>query len=104
MWIKIIFFIVACLVGLYFVFKYDSAFYDNKTGRWYKYAKKSDSPKAATCPRCRAEALAKKSKNVTIFIPVSPMIYSTSNKRHYGIYCSRHGEVWLDLQKKGDMK
>jgi hypothetical protein len=94
MWIAILIFIIGCLVAWYYVLLHDSAFLDKRTGRWYRYVRQSDNPHHKMCPMCLDESRANS----------CPVIYTTTNKHRYGVYCHEHEEVWFDLYKKGDMK
>ena len=94
MWLAIIIIIVVCLVAWYFVLQHDSAFYDRRTGRWYRYTRPSDNPHHQLCPKCLDSS---KATNC-------PVIYTTTNKHRYGVYCPEHEEIWFDLYKKGETK
>ena len=91
--------IIICLIIFYFwVFK-TAKDQDEKTGRCYKYAKKSDNPKRAMCPKCKKE----QAKIIQEFPDndhlLRPLIHSIDDKYH-GVYCWFHGEVWFDEEEK----
>ena len=94
MWLAIIIFIAVCLFLWYYVLLHESTFLDESTGREYRYTRQSDNPHHNMCPKCLDESRANS----------CPVIYTTTNKRRYGVYCPEHEEVWFDLYKKGDMK
>lgn len=96
MWVITILIIIACFICLCFLFKHDSEFHDDKTGRWYKYVKKTDNPHHRLCPKCFPYGWASSGTK-----QVSPLIYSTNEgKRHTGVDCKKCGIVWLDLECK----
>ena len=81
-----IIFILVCLFAFY-VFVIKTAMdYDEKNNRFYEYAKKSDNPKRALCPKCKG-----------LFPePLRPLIHSVyGDKKYHGVYCWFHGEVWF---------
>ena len=74
--------------------------YDEKNNRFYEYAKKSDNPKRAICPKCKKEEM----ENEEDEFPnddhlLRPLIHSVyGDKKYHGVYCWFHGEVWFDKE------
>lgn len=92
----IIIFILLCLFAFYFFVIKTGVEYDEKNNRFYKYAKKSDNPKRAICPKCEKEY-----KNSPLGIALRPLIHSVyGDKKYHGVYCWFHGETWFDLWEK----
>lgn len=84
-----IIFIILCLLAFYFFCIRSGMIYDEKTNRFYRYAKESDNPHSAICPKCEPEYEKKEDA-------LRPLIHSIyGDKKHHGIYCWFHGEVWF---------
>lgn len=69
----------------------NSPIHDEKTNRFYKYAKESDNPKRAICPKCKDED--------ALVATMRPLIHSVyGDKKYHGVYCWFHGEMWFDKE------
>ena len=94
----IIFGVIGFIAGIYILvncFIENSPIHDEKTNRFYRYAKTTDNPNRAMCPKCKPEY-----KDYPL-LAVRPLIHSVyGDKKYHGVYCWHHGEVWFDKEEK----
>jgi len=96
-----IIFILICLFAFYFFVIKTAVDYDEKNNRFYKYAKKSDNPKRAVCPKCKKEQAENANEFPDNDYLLRPLIHSIyGDKKYHGVYCWFHGEVWFDEPKE----
>ena len=91
--------IIICLVAFYtFCIKAgEGEEHDELTNRYYRYAKKSDNPKRAVCPKCKQEQAENIHECPDNDHLLRPLIHSTrSDKKYHGVCCSIHGVMWFD--------